>query len=81
MDSNNAENTSEALLTLQAGFNELIRNAYLQGFKDGREFELKIIGEEVNKLDEEKVNTFISTVISNKPSVLVEAEELLREHS
>ncbi|MFC1946948.1 hypothetical protein ACFLXY_03395 [Chloroflexota bacterium] len=38
MDSNYEENQSEDLSTLQAGFNELIRNAYLQGFKDGQEF-------------------------------------------
>ncbi|MFC1946942.1 hypothetical protein ACFLXY_03360 [Chloroflexota bacterium] len=60
MDSNYAENPSEALSTLKAGFNELIRNAYLQGFKDGQEFELKISQKEVNNLGTYRVSDFKS---------------------
>lgn len=56
---------SETLSTLQAGFNELIRNAYLQGFKDGQEF----------------VFDFVNGMNPDKEKALKEAERILKEYS
>ena len=56
MDSYNAENSSETLVTLLAGLNEIIRNAYITGFKDGQEFGFRLSSEESSKADDEKVN-------------------------
>ena len=81
MDSHYAENQSEALSTLQSGFNELIRNAYIQGFKDGQEFEHKISGKEANNLDNDRVSDFISELNLNEAKVLSEAEQILSEYS
>ena len=65
MDSDYEENQSESFSTLQAGFNELIRHAYLQGFKDGQEF----------------VFEFINGLNTDKETALSEAEKILREYS
>ena len=70
MDSNYTENSSEVLLTLLAGFNELIRNAYVKGFKDGQEFELKLNEEDTRKLGDEKASKYISELKSNTVEVL-----------
>ena len=81
MDSNNTENQSEVLLTLLAGFDELIRNAYITGFKDGQEFEVKLSAEETKKLGDEQANKYISELNSNAVKVLMEAEQILVEYS
>ena len=65
MDSHYVENRSEDISTLQAGFNELIRNAYLKGFQDGQEFTFDF----VNGLNREKMKA------------VLEAEEILRSYS
>jgi hypothetical protein len=81
MDNHHAENRNEALLTLQAGFNELIRNAYIQGFKDGQEFGLKIIEKEVKNMDNDSLSDFISELNLDEAQVLLEAEKILNEYS
>jgi hypothetical protein len=81
MERDNSENHSEDLLTLLAGFNELIRNAYISGFKDGQEFKLNLSKEETNKLGDEKAEKYISELNSNTAKVLLEAEEILVEYS
>lgn len=81
MDNNDTENPSELLLTLLAGFNELIRNAYVSGFKDGQEFELKLGKEETNKLGNEQANKYINELNSNTAKVLLEVEQILVEYS
>ena len=81
MDSDYTENPSEVLLTLLAGFNELIRNAYISGFKDGQEFELKLTEEETKRISDEQANKYLSELNSNTAKVLLEAEQILVEFS
>ncbi|HEY93611.1 MAG TPA: hypothetical protein G4O15_01575 [Dehalococcoidia bacterium] len=81
MDSDYTENPSEVLLTLLAGFNELIRNAYISGFKDGQEFELKLTEEETKRISDEQANKYLSELNSNTAKVLLEAEQILVEYS
>ena len=81
MHSNQNENQSEALLTLLAGFDELIRNAYITGFKDGQEFELKLSKEETKKVGDEQATKYISELNSNTAKALLEAEQILVEYS
>jgi hypothetical protein len=81
MERDNSDNHSENLLTLLAGFNGLIRNAYISGFKDGQDFELKLSEEETHKLCDEKAEKYISELNSNTAKVLLEAEEILVEYS
>ncbi|UCD09801.1 MAG: hypothetical protein JSU79_03935 [Dehalococcoidales bacterium] len=81
MDSNYTDNPNEMLLTILAGFNELVRNAYISGFKDGQEFEIKLSEEETRKLSDEKANKYISELNSNTAKVLLEAEQILVEYS
>ncbi len=80
MDGYNTENHSEDLLTLLAGFDELIRNAYITGFKDGQEFQLKIDREEANIPGENRQSDSISKSDLNKMKVLSEAEQILGEY-
>ncbi|MFC1947740.1 hypothetical protein ACFLXY_07470 [Chloroflexota bacterium] len=80
MDSYFADNQSETLSTLLEGFNELIRKAYIQGFKDGQEFELKISGKEANNLDNE-VSDYISGLNPDKARIFKETEQILQEYS
>jgi len=81
MDSNQNENQSEVLMTLLAGFDELIRNAYISGFKDGQEFELKLSEKETKKLGDEQATKYISKLNSNTAKALLEAEQILVEYS
>jgi hypothetical protein len=81
MDSNNTENSSETLLTLLAGLNEIIRNAYITGFKDGQEFMFKLNREESSKPDDEKANKHTGGLESHKTRSLQEAEQILNENS
>ncbi|MBN2076065.1 MAG: hypothetical protein JW762_10990 [Dehalococcoidales bacterium] len=80
MDNHHAENRNEALLTLQAGFNELIRNAYIQGFKDGQEFGIKLSANEVINMDNDSLSDFISELSLDEAKVLLEAEKILNEY-
>jgi len=81
MDSNQNENQSEVLMTLLAGFDELIRNAYISGFKDGQEFELKLSEKETKKIGDEQATKYISKLNSNTAKALLEAEQILVEYS
>ena len=81
MDIHNAEDRSQVLSTLLAGFNELIRNAYLRGFQDGQEFELTLREKESNKLYVEKVIDDINEFNPIKVRALKEAELILMEYS
>ena len=81
MDSYNNENSSETLVTLLAGLNEIIRNAYITGFKDGQEFGFKLSNEESSKPDNEKVNKLTVGLESHKTRSLREAEQILNENS
>jgi hypothetical protein len=80
MDSNQNENQSDVLLTLLAGFDELLRNAYITGFKDGQEFEVKLSAEETKKLGDEQATKYISELKSDTAKVLLEAEQILVEY-
>jgi hypothetical protein len=81
MDIQYAENQSQVLSTILAGFNELIRNAYLQGFQDGHEFGIKIQEDEANKLDIENMIDDINEFNPIKARALKEAELILMEYS
>lgn len=81
MNNHYAENRSEVLSTLLAGFNELIRNSYLRGFQDGQDFELKLRGEAANQPDIERVSDGISELNPIKVRALKEAELILMVHS
>lgn len=78
---NNGENLSDTLLTLQAGLNELIRYAYLIGFKDGQEFEIKICREEATIQSDEQVESIIYGMNPGKLKALMEAEQILKNYS
>ncbi len=80
MDSYNAENSSETLVTLLAGLNEIIRNAYITGFKDGQEFGFRLSSEESSKSDDEKVNKHTAGFESHETRSLREAEQILNEN-
>ncbi len=81
IDRNHADNLSDSLMTLQSGLNELIRNAYLVGFKDGQEFERKILTEEANEQRNEQIDNAFSELKPDEARVLTEAEEILRGYS
>ena len=81
MDNLNNDNSSEVMLTLQSGFNELIRNSYLQGFRDGREFEQQILKETTSIPSYEKVNYLQYEFETHGTRSLQETEQILSEHS
>ena len=81
MDNHNAENRSEVLSTLLAGFNEFTRSAYIQGFKDGQEFEVKIREHEANNSDLNSVSDLKNDLNPVKARSLKEAELILMEYS
>ena len=81
MENKYADSLSDNLVTLQTGLNELIRNAYLFGFKDGREFELKLNGQEAGKSDAEYVEDLMGELKTQQSSALLEAEKILEDYS
>lgn len=81
MDGYHTENPSETLLTLLAGLNEIIRNAYITGFKDGQEFGFKLYREESSKLSDGQANKHSDGLESHKTRSLQEAEQILKENS
>lgn len=80
MDSFHTENQSETLLTLLAGLNEIIRNAYITGFKDGQEFGFRLSREELIELDDEQAHKHPGGLESYKTRSLLEAEQILNEN-
>lgn len=81
MDTNYGENLKQALLTLQDSLNELVKNTYLMGFRDGEELGLKAREKEVDTLGENKLDNFKSELESQKSNALLEAEQILKEYS
>ena len=81
MDSYYFENSSDNLLTLLAGLNELIRNSYITGFKDGQEFQLKISKEEANSPVNDRVSDLFNKYNSKSVKMLTEDEQILGECS
>lgn len=81
MDSDNSENLSEALITLLAGLNEMIRNAYITGFKDGQEFGSKFVGDEAIELYKDRAPELTGGLNLYEIDVLSEAEQILSDNS
>ena len=80
MDSNDIENPSEVLLTLLAGFNELMRDSYISGFRDGQEFERKTFENRENNLASDREPDTTGEENLNEAKVLSEVEKILGEY-
>ena len=80
MDSNYADNLSDALLKLQDSLNDLVKYTYLMGFQDGEELGQKASGNQANISGSEQVNDFMNELTPNTPSVLSEVEQILKNY-
>ena len=80
MDSNYADNLTDALLKLQDSLNDLVKYTYLTGFQDGEKLGQKASVKEAGMQGDEEVNDFMSELKPNKPSVLSEVEQILKNY-
>ena len=81
MNMNYEKNLSDALLKLQESLNEIVTNTYLLGVNDGYKLGLKGTLEDGTKSSEDLIAKAASELDTEKSSILLEAEKILRDYS
>ena len=81
MNMNYEKNLSDALLKLQESLNEIVTNTYLLGVNDGYKLGLKGTLEDGTKPSEDFIAKAASELDTEKSSILLEAEKILREYT
>ena len=81
MNMNYEKNLSDALLKLQESLNAIVTNTYLLGVNDGYKLGLKGTLEDRTKPSEDFIAKAASELDTEKSSILLEAEKILREYT